>query len=334
MEKTDKKKILKKSLQISLPLFLGAFILYWTYRDFNFGRVSNVLANDMDWGWMLFSLVFGVTAQVCRGLRWKLTLNPMGENPQLANCVYSIFVSYAASLVIPRVGEVTRCGLLSKYDKVSFPKALGTVVTERLVDTVCVGLIVGGVLLIQTPVFATFFQETGTDVSRWTGLFTSVYFYLILLCVMALCVLAFFLIRHVAMFAKLKGIFQNVWEGILSVRNVRSLPLFLLYTAGIWLSYFLEFYVAFFSFEFSAGLGVMAAWVMFAVGSMAVIVPTPNGAGPWHFAIITMMVLYGVGREDAGIFALLVHGIQTFLIILLGIYGLAVLPFTNKNRKL
>ena len=107
-----------------------------------------------------------------------------------------------------------------------------------------------------------------------------------------------------------------------------------MYTIGIWISYFLEFYVAFFSFGFSADLGVMAAWVMFAVGSMAVIVPTPNGAGPWHFAVITMMVLYGVGREDAGIFALLVHGIQTFLIILLGIYGLAVLPFTNKSRKL
>ena len=334
MEKTDKKKILKKSLQIIFPLLLGAFILYWTYRDFNFGRVRNVLTNDMNWAWMLFSLVFGITAQVCRGLRWKLTLTPMGENPKLSNCVYAIFVSYAASLIIPRVGEVTRCGLLSKYDNVSFAKALGTVVTERLVDTVCVGLIVGGVLLIQASVFATFFQETGTDVSRWTDLFSSVYFYLILICVIALGVLGFFLIRNVAMFAKLKGILQNVWEGILSVKNVKSVPLFLLYTIGIWISYFLEFYVAFFSFGFSADLGVMAAWVMFAVGSMAVIVPTPNGAGPWHFAVITMMVLYGVGREDAGIFALLVHGIQTFLIILLGIYGLAVLPFTNKSRKL
>ena len=79
-------------------------------------------------------------------------------------------------------------------------------------------------------------------------------------------------------------------------------------------------------------MGVVAALVMFAVGSIAVIVPTPNGAGPWHFAIITMMVLYGVGKEDAGIFALLVHGIQTFLIILLGIYGLAALPFVNKKK--
>lgn len=334
MEKTDKKKIVKKSLQIFFPLLLGVFILYWTYRDFNFGRVKHVLTNDMNWGWMLFSLVFGITAQVCRGLRWKLTLTPMGENPKLSNCVYSIFVSYAASLVIPRVGEVTRCGLLSKYDKVSFAKALGTVVTERLVDTVCVGLIVGSVLLLQTPVFATFFQETGTDVSHWVDWFTSAYFYLILLCMLALLLLVFFLIRNVSIFAKLKGLLQNVWEGIFSVKHVRNIPLFLLYTIGIWLSYFGEFYVAFFSFGFSAGLGVMAACVMFAVGCIAVVVPTPNGAGSWHFAIITMMVLFGVGKEDAGIFALLVHGIQTFLIILLGIYGLAALPFTNKNRKL
>ena len=93
-------------------------------------------------------------------------------------------------------------------------------------------------------------------------------------------------------------------------------------------------FVSFFCFDFSDDLGVMAGLVMFAVGSIAVVVPTPNGAGPWHFAVITMMMLYGVGKEDAGIFALLVHGIQTFLLILLGIYGLAALPFTNKTKKL
>ena len=144
--------------------------------------------------------------------------------------------------------------------------------------------------------------------------------------------MAFFLVRNVAAFARLRGILHQVWEGILSLRKVKNLPLFLLYTIGIWGSFFLEFYVAFFSFGFSSHLGVVAALVMFAVGSIAVIVPTPNGAGPWHFAIITMMVLYGVGKEDAGIFALLVHGIQTFLIILLGIYGLAALPFVNKKK--
>lgn len=314
------------------PLLLGAGILYWTYRDFNFQRAWQVLDGGMNYGWMLFSLFFGITAQVCRGLRWKLTLEPLGENPRTSHCVYSIFISYAASLVVPRIGEVSRCGVLSRYDGVSFAKSLGTVVTERLIDSLCVALITGTTLLLQAPVFATFFEETGTDVGRYTQLFTSANFYLVIICLIALCLLAFFLVRNVAAFARLRGILHQVWEGILSLRKVKNLPLFLLYTIGIWGSFFLEFYVAFFSFGFSSHLGVVAALVMFAVGSIAVIVPTPNGAGPWHFAIITMMVLYGVGKEDAGIFALLVHGIQTFLIILLGIYGLAALPFVNKKK--
>ena len=314
------------------PLLLGAGILYWTYCDFNFQRAWQVLDGGMNYGWMLFSLFFGITAQVCRGLRWKLTLEPLGENPRTSHCVYSIFISYAASLVVPRIGEVSRCGVLSRYDGVSFAKSLGTVVTERLIDSLCVALITGTTLLLQAPVFATFFEETGTDVGRYTQLFASANFYLVIICLIAMCLLAFFLIRNVAAFARLRGILHQVWEGILSLRKVKNLPLFLLYTIGIWGSFFLEFYVAFFSFGFSSHLGVVAALVMFAVGSIAVIVPTPNGAGPWHFAIITMMVLYGVGKEDAGIFALLVHGIQTFLIILLGIYGLAALPFVNKKK--
>lgn len=314
------------------PLLLGAGILYWTYRDFNFQRAWQVLDGGMNYGWMLFSLFFGITAQVCRGLRWKLTLEPLNEHPKTANCVYSIFISYAASLVVPRIGEVSRCGVLSRYDGVSFAKSLGTVVTERLIDSLCVAMITGITLMLQAPVFATFFEETGTDVGRYTQLFTSANFYLVIICIIALCLLVFFLIRNVAAFARLRGILHQVWEGILSLRKVKNLPLFLLYTIGIWGSFFLEFYVAFFSFGFSSHLGVVAALVMFAVGSIAVIVPTPNGAGPWHFAIITMMVLYGVGKEDAGIFALLVHGIQTFLIILLGIYGLAALPFVNKRK--
>ena len=112
----------------------------------------------------------------------------------------------------------------------------------------------------------------------------------------------------------------------------KSLIANIVFAFGIWVCYFLEFYLAFYAFDFSAHLGITAGLVMFVVGTLAVIVPTPNGAGPWHFAVMTMMMLYGVGKEDAGIFALLVHGIQTFLLILLGIYGLSALPFTNKLK--
>ena len=332
MEGTERKKIFKKVLQVIFPLLLGIFILVWVYRDFNFQRVGEVMLHGMDYGWIALSLLFGVFANLFRGWRWRLALEPLGEYPKTANCVYAIFISYASNLVIPRVGEVTRCGVLSKYDGISFPKSLGTVVSERMIDTLCVGLITGVVLLLQMPVFATFFAETGTNVGRYAEVLTSGHFYLIILCVLAILVLAFFLIRNIALFAKLKGILQNVWQGIVALKDIKQIPLYIIYTLGIWACYFLEFYLAFFAFDFSAGLGISAGLVMFVVGTLAVIVPTPNGAGPWHFAVMTMMMLYGVGKEDAGIFALLVHGIQTFLLILLGIYGLLALPFTNKTK--
>ena len=332
MEGTERKKIFKKVLQMVFPLLLGAFILVWVYRDFNFQRVGEVLTGGMDYGWILLSLVFGVFANLFRGWRWKLALEPLGEYPKTSHCVYAIFISYASNLVIPRVGEVTRCGVLSKYDGVSFSQSLGTVVSERMIDTLCVGLITGGVLLSQMPVFATFFAETGTNVGRYAEVLTSAHFYLIILCGLAILVLCFFLIRNIALFAKLKGILQNIWQGVIALKDIRQIPLYIIYTFGIWVCYFLEFYLAFYAFSFSAHLGLSAGLVMFVVGTLAVIVPTPNGAGPWHFAVMTMMMLYGVGKEDAGIFALLVHGIQTFLLILLGIYGLSALPFTNKLK--
>ena len=332
MEGTERKKIIKKLLQVVFPLILGAFILFWVYRDFNFQRVGEVLSGGVDYRWMLLSLLFGVLANLFRGLRWKLALAPLNEYPKTANCVYAIFISYASNLVIPRVGEVTRCGVLSKYDGVSFSKSLGTVVSERMIDTLCVGLITGLVLLSQMPVFANFFAETGTNVGRYAEILTSGHFYLIILCTLAVFALVFFLVRNIALFAKVKGILKNVWQGIIALKDIRPIPIYILYTIGIWVCYFLEFYLAFYAFSFSAHLGVSAGLVMFVVGTLAVIVPTPNGAGPWHFAVMTMMMLYGVGKEYAGIFALLVHGIQTFLLILLGIYGLSALPFTNKTK--
>lgn len=333
MERSDIKKLLKKVLQVVSPFLLGMIILFWTYRDFNFQRIGEVLHGGLKYSWILLSLAFGVLANLFRGWRWTQTLAPLGEHPKPSNCVYAIFISYAANLVIPRVGEVSRCGVLAKYDQVSFSKSLGTVVSERLIDTLCIGLIAGVTLLLQAPVFVSFFEQTGTNVDKYVGLITSVHFWIFVVCAFAILLLVFFLIRNVALFAKLKGLVHNIWLGVIALKDVKNVPLYLIYTIGIWGSYFLEFYLTFYAFGFSENLGPLAGMVMFVVGSMAVIVPTPNGAGPWHFAIITMMVLYGVEKENAAIFALLVHGIQTFLLILLGIYGLAALPLANNRNK-
>jgi hypothetical protein len=114
---------------------------------------------------------------------------------------------------------------------------------------------------------------------------------------------------------------------------VRNIPLFACFTLGIWLSYFLHYYLTFFCFDFTADLGLGCALVTFIVGSIAVIVPTPNGAGPWHFAVKTMLILYGVADEHALYFVLIVHTVQTMLVILLGIYAWLALSFTKINTN-
>ncbi len=327
------RKILNKTLQIALPLALGLAVFLWTYHGFDFKKACDVLFERMDYKWMILSLFFGIGGELFRGWRWTLALYPLGEFPKRSNSVYAVFVSYAANLVIPRIGEVSRCAILSKYDNVSFSKSLGTVLTERLIDMGCVGMITVCTLLWQMNIFSDFFRQTGTDSGFFCRLFTSTNFYITLSCLAAIVIGGVWAVRNVAMFARVRGLLKNILTGFLSLRHVHRPFLYIMYTLCIWTCYFLQFYVNFYCFDFTENLTWMAALVLFVVGSIAVIVPTPNGAGPWHFAVITMMMMYGISKEDAGIFALVVHGIQTFLLILLGIYGLVALPLTNKKRK-
>ena len=320
---------LKQILKIALPLLLGGAILYWMYRGFDFQQVRHVMLHEMDWTWMLLSLPFGVMAQVLRGWRWRQTLEPLGEHVRRGVSVNAIFLSYAASLVIPRVGEFTRCGVLKRWDGVPFTKALGTVVTERVVDMVLMLLIMGLALALEMSTFGTFFARTGTSLSGILSGFSWAGYAVTAVCLVAIGVLLYLLVRRLAIYNRVKDTIRSLWEGVNSVRHVRNVPSFLLMTVGIWLCYFLHYYLTFFCFDFTADLGLVCGLVTFIVGSMAVIVPTPNGAGPWHFAVKTMLILYGVHDTEALYFVLIVHTVQTLLVVLLGVWGWSRLAFTK-----
>ena len=318
-----------KIVKILLPLVLGGAILYWMYRDFDFQSLSHVLWHEMNWTWMLLSFPFGILAQMFRGWRWRQTLEPAGEHPRTSTCINAVFLSYAASLVIPRIGEFTRCGVLKRYDDVSFTKALGTVVTERAVDSLVVLLFSGITLLLQVPVFRTFFNETGTNLDTIINRFTPTGWLVTVICGVAVLILLAVLLRHLAIYDKVRATLSGIWQGIISLKDVRNVPLFVFFTLGIWVSYFLHYYLTFFCFDFTDHLGLTCAMVTFVVGSIAVIVPTPNGAGPWHFAVKTMLILYGVADTEALYFVLIVHTIQTMLVILQGIWAWVALNFTK-----
>ena len=324
-------KILQNILKIALPLLLGGAILYWMYRDFDLASIRDVLLYEMDWTWMILSLPFGILAQAFRGWRWCQTLEPVGERPRRSVAVDSIFLSYATSLVIPRVGEFLRCGILKRWDGVSFSKSLGTVVTERAIDTLVVLACTGATLLFQMSIFGTFFKKTGTSLDSILQGFSATGYLVTAICAAAILLLLHWLLKRLSIYNKVKTTFSGIWEGVISLKDVKNLPLFLFFTLGIWACYFLHYYLTFFCFDFTAHLGTGCALVSFAVGTIAVIVPTPNGAGPWHFAVKTMLILYGVQDEQALYFVLIVHTTQTMLVILLGVYSWLSLSFRPKR---
>ena len=295
----EMKNIMTNAAKIIFPILLGGAILYWMYRGEDFGRISHVLTNEMNWTWMLLSFPFGILAQMFRGWRWKQTLEPIDEHPRTSTSLYAVFLSYAVSLMIPRIGEFTRCGVLKRYDGVSFSKALGTVVTERAIDILVVGGITGLTLLFELSVFGTFFDKTGTSLDTIFNKFSATGYLVTAVCVIAILILVHVLFQSLNIYSKVKATIGSIWQGIISLKGVKNLPLFIFFTLGIWVSYFLHYYLTFFCFDFTEHLGLGCAMVTFVVGSIAVIVPTPNGAGPWHFAVKTMLILYGVIDEHA-----------------------------------
>ena len=327
------KKILKTTMKIALPLLIAGGLLYWMYRDFDFAEAKHILLHETNVWWLLASLIPITLSHVIRGLRWLLTLAPLGYRPKVGDSVDSIFVAYAANVLVPRVGEVSRCAVLTKYDRIPFSKALGTLVAERLIDMLLVAVFVCVMLLTQFDVFMSLFATTGTSGISLGSLLVSPKIYIVIAAIVAGAALLWLWLKNTTLYAKMKQLVRGFVDGLMSLRTMQHKGLFVLYTLGIWVGYFLEFYIAFFCFPFTANLSVVQGLVIFAAISLAIIIPTPNGAGPWHFVVISMMTLYGVSHADASSFALIVHTFQTLGVIMLGVYGWVALQVRNRKLK-
>ena len=322
------KKILKKTLKTLFPLLLGVFILYIIYDDFNFSQIWTSL-KEMNMFWFTMTTIFIILSHVIRGLRWKLALEPLGLYPESSVSINSIFVSYAANLVVPRVGEVSRCVILEQYNKIPFAQSLGTLVTERLIDTLVVVLMTAIAVVLQWPVFIQFINKSGIatpgdNIGGWI---------VIALSATAIAVMLYVFMRKMAFWKKIRSFITRFSDGLLSITKMKHGWLFIIETFAIWFCYFMQFYLCFFYFPFTEHLSFLAGLLLFVAGSIAVVVPTPNGAGPWHFAVISIMVLYGVSETDASVFALIVHSTQTLIVAILGIYALIMLQFKKRLNK-
>ncbi|MBO7247690.1 MAG: flippase-like domain-containing protein, partial [Bacteroidaceae bacterium] len=315
------KKFFSNSVKVLLPLLISAVVLVYTYRDYDFSKLWYDIER-LKLGWIFFAVVFSWLSPLFRGLRWNLILSPLGYKVPYIDSILTVFTGYAANIIIPRFGEISRCAILDRHNSVPFSKGLGTLLAERFVDMVLLMLICGITVLWQFPYFMQLFSGNSTVSADVVSEPASSTLNIPVACYWVLGILA--VVVLVWLFVKFKPVnwirkfISDLWAGFMSLKKVDNLPLFLFYSLGIWVCYYLEMYLAFFSLESTASVGAIAGLVCFVAGSVAVLVPTPNGAGPWHWVVISMLVIYGVPVEDAKPLALVLHTAQTVAYLLGG----------------
>jgi len=328
------KKITSTTLKILIPLLISAVILYFTYRDYDFSQFMTDMKR-IDWRWLTAALAFSAFGPLFRGLRWNLLLEPIGYDVPKRDTVLTVFTGYAANIIIPRVGEVSRCAILERNAGVPFSKGLGTLVAERVVDAVLLGLIVLTGILVQLGQFKMLLTpadaDTAASVVESVPLLRNPKFWFWTagtILVIAVCRWACVKFR---LWDKVKGFIHGFWEGFLSLRKIDRLPLFIIYSVSIWICYYLELYLAFYCLPSTAAVGPIAGLACFAASSVAVLVPTPNGAGPWHYAIVKMLGIYGAPEADAQPLAFVLHFCQTMIYLLCGLIAWTALKLIHHN---
>ncbi len=327
------KKSLSTIIKIFLPLTLGCLLLWFLYRNMDTTEIWEVIKRGVRYDIILFSLLFGLGANVVRGLRWGLLISSLGERYKMSNVINAVLGNYAVNLVLPRVGEVWRCGVVSKYENISFTKLLGTLFIDRVSDTIMVGLITLSIFIFNIDFFSTFFAGNPAILDGFKSMFNSIWIYVAVVIIGAIIWFVFTYMSNFTLVQKARAMLRNIWEGMKSIWKMKQKWKFLLQTLMIWGGYFLYFYITFYAFDFTRDLGISVGLIAFTMSSIGVAVPVQGGIGPWHFMVIATLVCFGVKETDAAAFALVVHTVQTVWTGLVGLIAIIALPFTNRNKS-
>ena len=329
----DFKSILRTFVKVVLPLGFGFLLLWWLFREMDLTEIWNVIRHGVRYDIILFSLLFGLFANIVRGLRWGLLIETLGIRFKRSNAVNAVLGNYAVNLVLPRVGEVWRCGIVAKYDKISFSKLLGTLLIDRVSDTIMVGTITLFIFIFNLDFFISLFAKSPALLEGCHAMLNSIWIYALVIGLAIMVWLVLKYMSHFTLVRKAKELLLNVWAGMKSIWLMDKKWLFLVQTLLIWSGYFCYFYITFYAFDFTRELGIGVGLIAFTMSSIGVAVPVQGGIGPWHFMVIATLVCFGVNENDAAAFALVVHTVQTVWTGLCGLGGIVALPLTNKTAR-
>jgi uncharacterized protein (TIRG00374 family) len=329
------KKVIINSFKYTIFFAVGVFIFWLIYRKIQMKELKEAL-KGINYFWIAISVLFGVLANLSRAIRWKMLIKPLGYNPKLSNTFLSVLVMYFINLIVPRAGEVARCTVVSRTDKIPFTKLVGTVFVERLADFIMLVILVIAIFIMNFPYILRFFRIHPEVVEKSISILSIKNLLLVTLVITIALIALFFLKKRLKKSRrkrKLVELRNHFIEGIKSIAQLDNIWLFIAHTAFIFLMWLFMLYVVFLAYEPTAHLTLRVGIVTFLMGGLAMLAPIQGGIGPWHFMVYETLLLYGIPIEQGKIFALVAHTSTNLIYLVLGGSALIILMFIQGGLK-
>jgi len=335
----------KKLLNISkylIFLALGVFVFWWVYKDEPLAKYKSAFSH-LNYFWIALSIIFSILSQISRAIRWNMLIRPLGYQPRLYNSYFAVLILYFVNLLLPRAGEVFRCTILGKYEKIPFAKLAGTVFVERMVDFITLMLLVVAILLSQFGVFVSFFNTHPDFKANFLNLFSVEHILSGVGILLVFVILIFLFNRYYkqnktdkrnTLIRRIKLIKQNFVSGIKSIAQLENKWLFIGHTFFIFVMWLFMLYVIFLAYEPTSHLSLQTGMITFLMGGLAMLAPVQGGIGPWHFMVYETLFIYGIEKADGKVFALIAHASTNLIYLFLGMVALLIIPLINKPRIL
>lgn len=336
-ETKKKKSLVGTILKYVIPFIISVGLCYLLFTGIDFAEMMDIIRNQCNFSWIALAMAIAVLSHVFRAFRWGIQLKALGIHAPAHALIYSIFGTYAVNLVFPRLGEVWRTGYIAQRQDAPFTTVFGSMVADRLADTVTVLLLTAVTFLLASREIIDFLEQNGDSYAAIGHLLASPWLWAA--CVACVGALWIFMVRKSSnkTIIKIQTAFKELWQGFAVIATMPGKGAWLLLTAGVWGCYFLQMYVAFYAFPFTEQTlfahGMLAALVTFVLSSIAMGVPSNGGIGPWQWAVIFALGFYGVAKAPASAFANLVLGCNTLLLIVLGIITFVGIALDRKKKN-
>lgn len=328
------KKILLTVLQYIIFLGLGiAIIMYMSSQLSAEDKANMMTAIKGVELWMLIPIfIAGFLSHYFRALRWKLLLEQVDVRPSTTNTTFAVLIGYIANLVLPRAGEVAKCTVLARYEKVPADKMIGTIVAERAFDVVCLIIITIAAFVSQADIIGEYASGLfGTMSGNAKGLVATIYFKIFII-ITFVGLIAFILLLKRIKETKVGKFIKGLGDGVKSIFKLKKVGMFMLYTALIWGLYWFLLMLGFWSMSQLSHLSGLAAMVVLVFGSIGMIA-TQGGIGAYPYLVGKILLFYGIAEAHGLAFGWVSWTVQTGVVVIFGVAALVLLPIYN-NKKL